>query len=402
MKRTILIISLIVPFLFGCKKETPDSREFPIIRTLDVVDIDSTGATFQGELVKKGTRPTTTYGFVWDANVPDIDRSYTVVLGNNINSSSFNVRIDHSLAKGLEYNVRAFATQESKRVYGNTIKIISKGGANSAWSLEKADIKIDGQGTTYGSSTDVAGFIIFQTWGVYFYNPETNEISRSTNFPLPGDYATQFTSVSIGNIQYVFNSKDCNIYKFQSESWTKLSQAPFYYGDNINYYEFSVSDNIFFLGLGLSYMYNIKTNIWQRLTNIPVYYPYHSIGGTHINNKAYIITSDKNIWEYNTDNDTWTNKTSYPGIVYGKIISFSYNGKLYCGLSYHNNLEYYNWFDREFWIYDPLLNKWSRTQQFPMDLINGNIFFFSIKNKLYIGHQDDKTYNIWKFDPAKI
>ncbi len=389
-----------VPFLFGCQTETPDSREFPIIRTLEVVDIDSTGATFQGELVKKGTRTTTSYGFVWDANEPDIDSSYTVILGEVFNSSVFKIRIDHSLAKGLEYKVRAFATQESKRIYGNTVKIKSEGSAKSAWSLEKTGIQLDGQGATYGTSTDVAGFIIFHVWGVYFYSPDKNEFFKSTNFPLIGDSGRQFTVVSIGNIQYLFNNTDSNIYTFQSDSWTKLTAAPFYYGDHTNYHGFSISDDIFFLSSSLSYKYNIKTNVWQHLANIPVVFPEHSVGGTNINNKAYIITSGKSVWEYNTDNDTWINKTSYPGTVYDKMMSFSYNGKLYFGLSYHSHSEYYNWFDRELWVYDPILNIWSRTQQFPMDLIYGNIFFFCVKNKLYIGHQTDKTYSIWKFDPA--
>jgi len=386
--------------LFSCQTEKPDSREFPIIRTLEVVDVDSTGATFQGELVKKGIRTNTTYGFVWDANEPDIDSSYTVILGEVFNSSFFKIRIDHSLAKGLEYNVRAFATQESKRIYGNNIKFISKGSSKNAWSLEKAGIQLDVTEPSYGSSTDVAGCIIFPFRVVYFYNPEKNELTKSPYFPISGSRYTLYTGVSIGNIQYVFNNSDNNIYKFQSDSWTKVTTAPFYYGEHTIYYGFSISDNIFFISSRLSYMYSLTNNTWQQLAAISIDYPYSILVGTNINNKAYIITTDKSIWEYNTENNTWTKKTSYPGILHDKIISFSYNGKLYFGLSYHSHTEYYNWFDRELWIYDPVSDKWSKTQKFPMNLINGDLFFFYLKNKLYIGHQDDKTYNIWKFDPA--
>lgn len=401
MQYKILLISLIFPFLYSCENELPDAREFTIIRTLDVVEIDSTGATFQGELVKKGTIPITSYGFVWDTKDPNINNSNKVILGVDLNISTFNVRIDSSLVKGLEYNVRTFATYgDNKIVYGNIIKLVSKGSTKSAWSLEIKDIKLERWAESYGCSNNETGYIIYQNSNVYSFNPEKNEISKSANFPLSGNIFTRFTSVSIGNILYLFSDINRNLYKLQAGSWTQQSNVPVNYGNFVVHcYGFAVSDSIFILSPYLSFMYQVNSNLWQIKASLPSG-PIR--GGTNINNKAYVMTLGKNLWVYDTNSDTWITKTKYPGILHDKIISFSFNGKLYFGLSHHDHSENSNWFDRKLWIYNPVLNTWSSTQDFPMDLSSADLFFFSINGKLYIGHENNETYNIWKFDPSKI
>lgn len=401
MQYKILLISLIFPFLYSCENELPDAREFTIIRTLDVVEIDSTGATFQGELVKKGTIPITSYGFVWDTKDPNINNSNKVILGVDLNISTFNVRIDSSLVKGLEYNVRTFATYgDNKIVYGNIIKLVSKGSTKSAWSLEIKDIKLERWVASYGCSNNETGYIIFQNSKVYSFNPGKNEISKSANFPLSGNIFTRFTSVSIGNILYLFSDINRNLYKLQAGSWTQQSNVPVNYGNFVVHcYGFAVSDSIFILSPYLSFMYQVNSNLWQIKASLPSG-PIR--GGTNINNKAYVMTLDKSLWVYDTNSDTWITKTKYPGILHNKIISFSFNGKLYFGLSHHDHNENSNWFDRKLWIYNPVLNTWSSTQDFPMDLSFADLFFFSINGKLYIGYENNETYNIWKFDPSKI
>lgn len=405
MQYKILLISLIFPFLYSCENELPDAREFPIIRTLDVVEIDSTGATFQGELVKNGTIPITSYGFVWDTKDPNLENSSKAILGDKISSSTFNVRIDSSLVKGLEYNVRTFATYGgNKIIYGNIIKLVSKGSTKSAWSLEIKDIKLERWVASYGCSNNEAGYIIFQNSKVYSFNPGKNEISKSANFPLSGNQFTKFTSVSIGNILYLFSDINRNFFKLQAGSWTLQTSVPVNYGNFVVFnYGFAVSDSIIFLSPYLSFMYQVNSNLWQIKATLPTNLQSGPItGGIYINNKAYVMTLDKNICEYNTNSDTWITKTKYPGNLYEKIISFSFNGKLYFGLSHHDHSENSNWFDRKLWIYNPVLNTWSSTQDFPMDLSFANLFFFSINGKLYIGYENNETYNIWKFDPSKI
>jgi len=403
MKYKILLISLIIPFLSGCEKKEPFTMEFPIIKTLDAVDIDQSGATFQGELVKGGKTPITSYGFVWDTKDPNIDNSFKVVLGKDINSSTFKVRIDSTIANGLEYNVRTFAIYGDKTVYGNNIKFISKGSAQSAWSLEMTNVALNGWAESYGCANSESGFIIFQSSEAYSFDAEKNKISESTHFPLPGNTGTRFTSIAIGNIQYFFSDINRYLYKLQTGSWVQQSYVPFNYGNFGGYYHgFAVSDSIFILSTAQSYMYSLKTNLWQIKAKLPMGEAGWSVGGTDVNNKAYVITTDKNIWEYNPGSNTWINKTKYPGILQDKIISFSFNGKLYFGLSYHDHDEDTNWLDRKLWIYDPVLNIWSNGEEFPMELSSGDLFFFFVKSKLYIGHGLSGKYNIWKFDPSKI
>jgi len=129
----ILILLFVIPFLFGCQKEEPYAREFSIIKTLDVTDVNSSGATFNGEVVIKGTKQKNTYyGFVWDdagkVSEPRISETYYItgsphVAGQFINSTSFKIKIS-SLIKGNEYYVRVFANSDNTIVYGNIVNFI--------------------------------------------------------------------------------------------------------------------------------------------------------------------------------------------------------------------------------------------------------------------------------------
>jgi hypothetical protein len=373
-------------------------REFPIIRTLDAVDINSSGATFQGELIKEGFTSTSSYGFLWDTKDPLIDDSYKVILGENIKKSVFKIRIDSNLVNDVEYKVRTFATCNNKTVYGNIMKFLSKGSTKSAWSLEMEGFTLAGWGQIYGCSDNETGYIIFQSSEFYSIDPEKKEVLRSSNFPISG--SNRFTSIAIGNIQYFLNDVDRNLYKFQAGSWIQQSNVPlryYYYG--AYYHGFAVSDTIFILSPKESYMYNVNTDLWQIKAKLPE--DVWLYGGTNIKNKAYVIAMDKNIWEYDTGNDTWIKKTEYPGRLAVDIISFSFKSKLYYGLSRYRDPYLYH-IDRKIWIYDPASNIWDCTQEFPIDLSFEKLFFFYLNDKLYIGIGKDKYYNLWKFDPSKI
>jgi hypothetical protein len=369
--------------------------------TLDPTDVNSSGATFNGEIVQEGIVPHASYGFLYDTKDPDINNSFKVVLGEGINSASFKVRIDTALVNGLEYSVRAFAVYSNKTVYGNIVKFVSKGTSKSAWSLEMSDVVMDGWFESHGFSDNVSGYILFQSSDMYSFNPEKKEIYKSVNFPFTGNSGTLFTGATVGAGHYLFSSINSYLYKLQSGTWSYQSNVPFKYGNFGGYYHgFSVSDSIFILSTYKSYMYNLQTNAWQAKSILPVGYTGWSVGGTEIKNKAYVMTTDKKIWEYNTNTDSWIMKTVYPGVFYDRIIAFSFNNKIYVGLSSHDYYVESNWLDKKFWIYDPVLNKWSRSHDFPAYVDSGDLFYFVIKSKLYVGDGRSGKYRIWKFDPS--
>lgn len=130
---------LLVLLILGCNDDEPIIRDFPIIKTLPPTDIDESGATFHGELVRKGKTEITSYGFVWRLDDPGINEMHKVVLGKNLSDDLFEARVDHSLIKGLTYQVRAFVDVLNQTIYGEIVFVESQGSTNGARSLELTD-----------------------------------------------------------------------------------------------------------------------------------------------------------------------------------------------------------------------------------------------------------------------
>ena len=130
---------LLVLLILGCNDDEPIIRDFPIIKTLPPTDIDESGATVHGELVRKGKTEITSYGFVWKLDDPGINEIHKVVLGKNFNDYLFEARVDHSLIKGLTYQVRAFVELLNQTIFGEIVFVESQGSTNGARSLELTD-----------------------------------------------------------------------------------------------------------------------------------------------------------------------------------------------------------------------------------------------------------------------
>jgi hypothetical protein len=400
MKYGILFILSVIPVVIGCKDEEPDTMDFPIIRTLPIADIDSSGATFRCEVIKKGSIPTISYGFIWSMVEPIVGETNKVLLGEDINSGTFEARIDHALSGNVDYKVRAFAKFADQTVYSNIDSFKSVGSAHCPWSLEMTGVFFEGAwGGTLGFTNGESGAVIFQSNYVYVFDPDKKEFLKSVNFPLPGNSGAKFTAAIHGNNQYFFNNINNILYKYEAGLWSQQSTIPFTYGYFEGYYQgFALSDSIYILSSDQSYMYNIKANTWQRKAVVPMY----SVGGAEDSGKAYIVTADKSVWEYNIYTDNWIKKTIFPGILKQKIVSFSYDNKIYFGLSYFHYTVEKNAMDRQFWMYDPTLDEWKMLEKFPVDYNAEDLFFFCIKGYMYVGFWIRGKYDLWKFDPSKI
>lgn len=130
---------LLVLLILGCNDDEPIIRDFPIIKTLSPTDIDESGATFHGELVRKGKTKITSYGFVWKLDDPGIIEMHKVDLGKNLSDDLFEARVDHSLIKGLTYQVRAFVELLNQTIFGEIVFVESQGSTNGVRSLELTD-----------------------------------------------------------------------------------------------------------------------------------------------------------------------------------------------------------------------------------------------------------------------
>lgn len=407
MIQRIISLAIISFFLVSCEKE-PDIKEFPILTTLNPINIDETGVTFRGELVQEGKNKTTSYGFTWSIQEPNIKTSEKIVIGNELSQGIFETRIDSLLAKGFEYKIRTFATYNDKTVYGNTVTFVSKGSEKSLWSKELSGISLEGWGTPYGWSDEENGYVIFQNAKVYRFDSEKGLFSPVADFPESGNSGTKYTSIGINNIQYVFSDIDKNLYQLKSGVWSIKTNTPFYYGYFGGYYHgYSTLNQIFLLSSTQSFNYNPETSLWQTKSAMPA--QNFTIGGTDLNGFAYVMDCGKNIKKYNPQEDTWQNITTFPGSFPegsvhfnrydGKIIGFSHDNNVYFGFSHD---DYVADIVESIWGFNLSTNSWEEIEAFPKDLTSDDIFYFFLKGKLYIGHGNSGHYEIYSLDTSKL
>jgi N-acetylneuraminic acid mutarotase len=146
---------------------------------------------------------------------------------------------------------------------------------------------------------------------------------------------------------------------------------------------------------------------WNRKADLP------SVGrgcafAFSLNDKIYTGTGCKidtssstyknDLWQFDPVSNTWSSKANYPGLGRVLISSFSINGKGYAGLgSYKTGTITYR--PNDFWMYDPLINTWTRKADFPGPARVQNVCF-SIGSKAYIALGLGSVYynDLWEYD----
>lgn len=377
----------------SCQEAIPETRSFPIIRTLEPKNIDPSGATFQAELITAGPGVTTSYGFIWDTVEPDLATANKIELGTAIPGGEFETRIESLLAKDAEYKVRAYAIQNGKTIYGNTISFMSLGSKDSTWGVEAKVTGAMGGFSAFGGTDGQYGYIIYQLGESFRYDPVKETILGIQNYPAAFNSGSQFTTCSFNGVLYVFGSNS-NLYKFENNAWSLVTSLPFNYSNFVGYYHaFSDDGLIYIISSYQSYAYEVATNFWYPLPPDPISNTY-SIAGAFHQGKGYLLMKDKTFWEFDIATEIWTEKKLYPGISQERLVTYARDSKLYFGLQQHP----------EFWVYSTSLNEWQSAEKFPGSLKDvGRQFHFVINNKLYYGIDEYVgDYTIWSFEPKLL
>jgi len=89
--------------------------------------------------------------------------------------------------------------------------------------------------------------------------------------------------------------------------------------------------------------------------------------------------------------DSWTQKTSYPGLGQELPISFSIGDKGYAGCGAYAN---------DFWEYDPVNNSWTQKANIPGAIFRRGGLGFSIGDKGYAGTGEGSLNDFYEYDPA--
>ncbi|MDD3080160.1 MAG: hypothetical protein PHH37_13830 [Paludibacter sp.] len=135
-----------------------------------------------------------------------------------------------------------------------------------------------------------------------------------------------------------------------------------------------------------------------------------------INDKAYItlgrtgLRTGKvaDVWQYDPDNDSWSQKANFPGIGRVKAIAQVVDGKAYVGLGFDSDSTVYkpNSYLNDFWMYNPDNDTWIRKTDFPGTKKN-NVYYSDACVSFVYGHYiivgsgfDGYSFRpqFWKYD----
>ena len=154
------------------------------------------------------------------------------------------------------------------------------------------------------------------------------------------------------------------------------------------------------------WQYNPYTDTWKQKSNFPGGGRFNMISFV-IGSKAYIglgyYYGDYNdIWEYDPAIDTWTQKANFGGGRRSDASGFSIGGRGYVGMGY-SDTAYYR-YKNDIWEYDPNLDTWTQKSNLP-SLSTAHSFLFSIAGQAYIGFGANQQLttqlnDIWRYTPA--
>lgn len=130
-----------------------------------------------------------------------------------------------------------------------------------------------------------------------------------------------------------------------------------------------------------------------------------------INDKAYVMLGRKktstpllkDCWEFDPTNNDWTEKQNFPGDGRVSPISAVVGNKAFVGLGYNQGGVYKETsYLRDFWMYDPAMDEWTRKADHPSSSTN-NAISFVYNDEIYVAHAFETngfSRECWKYTPA--
>jgi N-acetylneuraminic acid mutarotase len=162
-----------------------------------------------------------------------------------------------------------------------------------------------------------------------------------------------------------------DFYKYdpQTNSWSTIPNYP---DNSLNFYvghAITVNNRPFYsLSNQVSNMRELINDTWISKPAIPDMNDSPGSGIFSIGKKIYLIVGYKtnwiishSVWEFDSENETWTQKSDFPGPARNTTVAFSIGKYGYFG----TGSDPYNNQFKDFWRYDPSRDKWIRLDDFP-------------------------------------
>lgn len=226
---------------------------------------------------------------------------------------------------------------------------------------------------------------------------------------------------SIGNFGYIGAGYDGNSnlndlwqYDPSSNTWAQKANVPVIIRGAST---FVINGNAYMTGGIITgppynanlYMYNSTANTWTTKEDYPGF-PVYGAQAFAIGTKGYFgvgnggtATGDffTEFYEYDSNNDTWLQRDSFPGTERFGTYGIALNGKGYVGFGANGAT---NTFFNDWWEYNPANDTWTAKTNFPgttRDYVAG----FALNNQIYLGtgHQNTGTFetnDFYSYDPS--
>jgi hypothetical protein len=398
MKNYIPFFAII--FLWGCEPKLPTVKEFPVITTLEPAELDSSGVTFRAEILRAGISQTIEHGFTWKVTNPASPGSETTIVGQNIEDGIFELRVDTQLIRGLEYTVQAYASTLNNIVYGNPVTFTSLGDNYAPWALEQA--LSPAEASIRGVSDGEKGYLtscVNDGRAYYTFDP-VNLLSESSNQPSNEFLCYGKGYAKVGNDFYVASTyRPESLFKYVKDEWDKLKTTPPYQFDEFNGFimGFPYQNKFYLVGAPNTYQYDTDLNTWEKMAEFPGD-KVALAGGTYLNDIAYVVTENEEIFTYDPVLNQWSFFTDYPGdLEYREeIIGYAADNTLYFGYAVRPDrsdpakeaIFAYSLTDNQWKVYD---------EGPPQEFTERGRFVFSLDGKVFFV----SGTSLWSFDPGR-
>jgi IPT/TIG domain. len=417
MKNYFLILFAVVCILSSCKDAEIQSKEYPLIVTKEVSDINTGGATLDAEILVQGTAPITDFGFILS------DGTSTLKL-STFNSNKFKTRILTDLKPKVNYVCKAYLTTAQKLVYGNAVGFISLGSTpplisdfNPKTGFDGDTVKLRGK---YFSSfaannriyvNNIAAQIIASTdSSIVFITPfqpfigaaditlETNtiKVTSTQKFTLVGPQINSISSLSEtsgkvvaitgtnlihngSNITINFGQYNAEILNMTNNRIDVVVPIPYLNLLADNYTTIKLTNGLKTLTYSSDFI--IKKSWKSKSPPLLFNWPTSYQSGFTYNGKGYMHDVNYgNMYEYNPLTDSWKQfgTSPFPSAIYTKSLYIQSNDKVFRvgGIDYlYNPVNY-------LWSYNLIANKWTMKNNLPFSFSDAS--YFTLENQIYI------------------
>jgi len=451
---------MVILATIGCEKEELiKDRDYPRLSIGATIIQNESGATFEGIILSEAGE-IQDKGFVWDeGSVASINKGSSILLGPGYEDGRFSGTAVFDLEAGKEYQVKAFVLSEDRTIYSTPVTFTSKfdglphslvsfsphsgqlkdtvliRGINLSYQRERISVFFNNASANILSCTDTT---ITVTVPVSLNDNESNirvviqenQKSFSEAFTLsnpvidnihpalvtnPGEQITisgsGFSTLKENNLVKL-GTLSAQVSSATATSLKVIIPAPLVPDPDVSI-DTTVSVKVTFGGKTAISPDSLRLEykaLWTRMNDLPGNPRKSALSFGDGNLGFYGLGSSfdggqlfADLWEYDAVNDTWTERSSFPGAPRNYYITFTLDNNLYLVGGSTGDPSIMENHSLETWRYNMDTDQWTRLNDFVGTArIRAAGFATDGKGIMVSGCHENDTMNleVWEYLPG--